>query len=106
MTLDVKKVITIVKNYADKVWNVLPVEKVFLYSSYAKVNTTIYSDIDVYFFLNIYGDSGWFGNMKKLLSLPHKYAKIYIEPLAYEVTYLEKDNPFVKEVICSGIEIF
>jgi predicted nucleotidyltransferase len=105
MALNLTQVTAIVKEYADDVRKILPVRKVFLYGSYAKGNATIHSDVDVCFFLETYGDNGWFGNMKKLLSLSHKYSELYIEPMAYEATDLDDDNPFVKEVLLTGIEI-
>ncbi|MDR1050404.1 MAG: nucleotidyltransferase domain-containing protein [Deltaproteobacteria bacterium] len=106
MAHDLSKVTTLVKVYADDVRKVLPVNKVFLYGSYAQGNATIYSDVDVCFFLDTYGDINWFGNMKILLHLSHKYKELYIEPIAYEASDLEDDSPFVKEVLRIGIEIF
>jgi hypothetical protein len=42
--------------------------------------------------------------MTELFCLSYKY-KLAIEPNVFEVSELEDDNPFVKEVLRTGIEI-
>jgi predicted nucleotidyltransferase len=104
MAFDIEKVKSTVKLYADEIRQILPVGKVFLYGSYAKGSATEYSDVDVCFFLTSYQDETWREIMLKLLDLSYKY-KLDIEPNVFEVSDFYTDNPFVKEVLRTGIEI-
>jgi predicted nucleotidyltransferase len=104
VAFDFEKVKKIVKIYADEVRQVLPVAKVFLYGSYAKGTATEHSDVDICFFLTNLDDEDCIDVLKKLLNLSHKY-NLYIEPNVFEVSDLYNDNPFVKEVLRTGIEI-
>jgi predicted nucleotidyltransferase len=52
MAADIEIIKTIVKNFVDKVRSIMSVNKVFLFSPYARGNATEDSDIDVYFILN------------------------------------------------------
>jgi hypothetical protein len=56
------------------------------------------------FFLTNFGDKNVIEIMTELFYLSYKY-KLDIEPNVFEVSDLEQDNPFVKEVLRSGIEI-
>jgi predicted nucleotidyltransferase len=104
MALDFETITLIIKNYADEVRQIMPVEKVFLYGSYAKGYATEESDVDVCFFLKNFGNKDKHDIMIKLLGLIYKY-NIYIEPNVFEESDLYTDNPFVKEVLRTGIEI-
>jgi predicted nucleotidyltransferase len=104
MAFDFENVIEMVKIYADEVRQVLPVVKVFLYGSYAKGTASEHSDVDICFFLSNLEDEDCIKVMKKLLNLSHKY-QLAIEPNVFEVSDLYDDNPFVKEVLRTGIEI-
>jgi predicted nucleotidyltransferase len=104
MALDLETVNKVVKSYADDVRQLMPVEKVILYGSYAKGIAADDSDIDVCFFLTSFGDKEKHDIMLKLMGLIHKYG-LYIDPNVFEVSDLYTDNPFVKEVLRTGIEI-
>ncbi|MDR1109109.1 MAG: nucleotidyltransferase domain-containing protein [Deltaproteobacteria bacterium] len=105
MVIDIETVSLIVKKYVNDVRCLMPVYKVFLYGSYAKNHATEYSDVDVCFFLTSFGNEDWDDIMLKLLKISRKYREIYIEPMVFEVSDLYDDNPFVKEVLRTGIEI-
>jgi predicted nucleotidyltransferase len=105
VAFEIEKVIATVKTYADEVRQTMPVAKVFLYGSYAKGTATEHSDVDVCFFLATLHAENCISVLKQLLSLSNKY-KLGIEPHVYEVSALEDDDdPFVKEVLRTGIEI-
>jgi predicted nucleotidyltransferase len=104
MALDLETISVFAKSYADDVRQILPVEKALLYGSYANGNATEESDIDICFFLKSFGGNDKHDIIVKLLGLVYKY-NLYIEPNVFEVSDLYTDNPFVKEVIRSGIEI-
>jgi predicted nucleotidyltransferase len=102
--LDIEKVKSTVKVYADEVRLIMPIFKVFLYGSYARGNPTEYSDVDVCFFVHSFGNKDCVDVMKVLLNLSSKY-QIGIEPNAFEESDFYDDDPFVEEVIHTGIEI-
>jgi predicted nucleotidyltransferase len=104
MALDIGTVKTVVKKYADDVRQIMPVAKVYLYGSHAKGNATEHSDIDVCFFLPNFGDKEWIDIMVLLFNNSYKY-DASIEPYVFEISDIEDDNPFVKEVLRTGIEI-
>jgi predicted nucleotidyltransferase len=104
MALDIEKVKSTVKIYADEVRLIMPIVKVFLYGSYARGNPTKYSDVDVCFFVPNFDNQNWDDIMITLLDLSSKY-QLGIEPNVFEVSDLTDNNPFVKEVLRTGIEI-
>jgi predicted nucleotidyltransferase len=104
MALDFEAINLIVKNYADEVRQIMPVEKVVLYGSYAKGTATEESDVDICFFLKDFGNKDKHDILVNLLGLIYKY-NLYIEPNVFEASDLYNDNPFVKEVLRTGIEI-
>jgi predicted nucleotidyltransferase len=104
LALDIEKVKATVKDYADEVRQIMPVVKVFLYGSYARGNPTKYSDVDVCFFVQNFGNKNCIEVMKDLLKLSRKY-QIGIEPNVFEESELYDDDPFVEEVLRTGIEI-
>jgi predicted nucleotidyltransferase len=104
LALDIEKVKATVKDYADEVRQIMPVVKVFLYGSYARGNPAKYSDVDICFFVQSFGNKGCIEVMKKLLELSSKYL-IGIEPNVFEESELYDDDPFVEEVLRTGIEI-
>jgi predicted nucleotidyltransferase len=104
MHLDLETVTLIVKTYADEILQTMPVEKVVLYGSYAIGLASDDSDVDVCFFLSIFADQDSHDIFVKMMGLAHKY-NIFIELIAFEVSDLYDDNPFVKEVLRTGIEI-
>jgi predicted nucleotidyltransferase len=105
MALDIETVTTIVRNYANDVRQIMPVDKVILYGSHAKAKATKKSDIDVCFFLNSFGTKNRIDIMSILIGISLKYMDVDIEPVAFEVSELQDDNYFIKEVLRTGIEI-
>jgi predicted nucleotidyltransferase len=82
----------------------LPVSRAVLFGSYAKGNATAQSDVDVCFFLDTYGGRRRVDVLKDLIRLAHRY-DAYFEPTVFETFHLHNDNPFVKEVIRTGVDI-
>lgn len=105
MALDVKNINEAIKAYADNVRLVMPVDKVVLFGSYAKGTATDQSDIDICFFLNSFGGKRRVDILQDLLGLSHEYKGVYFEPLAFPVEEIENGNPFVKEILNTGIEV-
>ena len=92
------------KQYADEVRNTLPVEKVFLFGSYAKGTADELSDVDIAFFINNFNGKTRVEIGVELLRLTHRY-NAYIEPLVFHFSEIAKGNPFVNEIIYTGLEI-
>jgi predicted nucleotidyltransferase len=92
------------RQYADEVRRVLPVDRAYLYGSYAKGTAEAMSDVDVCFFLRDYGGKERVDMGIQLLNIASGY-EAFFEPLVFETSDLERNNPFVKEILHTGIEI-
>jgi len=105
MAVDFEAVTERCRQYADNVRRSLPVGKVVLFGSYAKGTATPQSDVDICFFLDTYGGKRRTEVMEDLLWLMNGYDETYFEPIVFETSELENDNPFVKEILRTGKEI-
>jgi predicted nucleotidyltransferase len=105
MAVDFETVNSVAKNYADDVRRVMPVDRAVLYGSYAKGDATENSDVDICFFLGSFGDRRRVEIIAELLGLTDKYSDVFIEPIAFPVSEIQNDNPFVKEILRTGREI-
>ena len=106
MALDFTSVIDITKNYVNEVRYIYPVDKAILYGSYAKGTADKHhSDIDICFFLENYAGKERMDILMELLRIKRKFKDAYFEPTIFPTSELENDNPFVKEIIRTGIEI-
>ncbi|MDR3170957.1 MAG: nucleotidyltransferase domain-containing protein [Treponema sp.] len=83
------------------------IDKVYLFGSYAKGTANEYSDVDVCFFSNSFEYEQNEDVFLKLHDFTLKYVHedVYIEPHTFATYHLYNDNPFVKEVLCTGREI-
>jgi len=104
MAANVEAVIEEARHYADEVRRRLPVEKVYLFGSYAKGTADEESDVDVAFFLRDYGGKTRFDIGVELLDFCLNY-KVCFEPLVFKTSEIERDNPFVNRILRTGIEI-
>jgi predicted nucleotidyltransferase len=105
MALNHKKVTNLVSKYANDVRREFSVHKVYLYGSYAKGTASELSDIDVCFFIYDLEEDKWFDAMVNLRRIARKYIGIWFSPIVFDVSDLYMNNPFVNEVISTGIEI-
>jgi predicted nucleotidyltransferase len=105
MAVDIEAVTDVCRRYADDVRRTMPVDRVVLFGSYAKGTADVQSDIDICFFLNNYGDKERFDIMVDLFGLTHSYEGAPFEPIVFETSEIENDNPFVKEILRTGKEI-
>ena len=106
MAVDFEKVIRIATEYSNSVRQVLSVDKVFLFGSFAKGTATELSDVDICFFLNDFGDRSRVDIIGELLRLCRVYKGAFFEPIAFQTSEIERGNPFVKEILSLGIEIY
>ena len=105
MATDVEAVRALAKEYANIVKQVFPVDKVILYGSYAKGTATSSSDVDICFFLNDFNGKRRVDIIGELLALCGRYKGAYFEPNAFPTSEIERGNPFVKEILMTGIEV-
>jgi predicted nucleotidyltransferase len=101
----IDSVIGAVKRYADEVRQSFPVVKAYLFGSWAKGTATKFSDVDVCFFLENYGNKPKRDIITDLFHLRRKYISLGIEPHALQAFHLDDDHPFVREILETGIEI-
>ena len=105
MATDFETINRLVESYASDVSSVFPVDKVVLFGSYAKGTATAQSDIDICFFISDFGELRRVDIIKELLGLTRNYKRIHFEPIAFPTTELQNDNPFVKEILRTGITV-
>ena len=106
MVADNEAVKSIVQKYIADVKKAMPIDKVYLYGSYAKGTNRKNSDVDICFFSEAFESRRSLDVLTELFYLKIKYDKdILIEPNAIPTSELYNDNPFVKEILKTGQEI-
>ena len=106
MAKDIEAVIAIVQQYIADVKKAMPIDKVYLYGSYAKGTQRENSDVDLCFFSKAFESSRSLDILTELFYLKIKYDKdLLIEPNAFPTSEMYNDNPFVKEIVRTGREI-
>jgi predicted nucleotidyltransferase len=102
---DIEAVKKIAKTYAADVRRVMPVDRAFLFGSYAKGTADEGSDIDVCFFMPSFGGKRRVDVIRDLLGITSKYKGVFFEPIAFPTGEIERGNPFVKEILSTGLEL-
>jgi predicted nucleotidyltransferase len=105
MAVDFKEITRIAHIFAEDVKQVLPVDKAVLFGSYAKGYATKLSDVDICFFLNDYNGKERYEVIAELLRLGRKYPDAPFEPIVFETAELRDGNPFVREILATGVEL-
>jgi len=97
----------IITSYINDVNSICPINKAFLFGSYAYGNYKKDSDIDIAFFSKKFNDKNRTYYMKEFLKKILKY-KMDIQPLLFSISdFLQDDNDFIKnEIKKNGIEIY
>ena len=106
MAVDYEAAKRIIDQYVAEVKAALPIDKVYLYGSYANGTAQWDSDVDLCFFSDSFTQDELFNITGRLFELKRQYNKILcLEPNAFPLSELSNDNPFVKEILRTGIEI-
>jgi predicted nucleotidyltransferase len=104
MVIDAEALNKSLTDYINDVRKDMPIDKAYLFGSYAKGNPDEWSDIDICFFSDYFIGKNDIG-----ISLLKKAGKFFpdivFEPHAVPSSELENDNPFVKEILRTGREI-
>jgi len=107
LALDAKTVNLAIRNYVSDVRNAMVIDRVFLFGSYAKGTAKDDSDIDLCFFSEDFDNRCSIDILRRLCRLTRKYNhSVDIEPHIFPTTELQNDNPFVKEILRTGREIY
>jgi predicted nucleotidyltransferase len=106
MDVNTQKISDIVQQYVNDVQKQVKVNKAVLYGSYAKGNYDEQSDVDIAIFSESFTGKNSIEINSFLFSLARKYKEICIEPIGFNYEDLFDDNPFVKEILNSGKEIY
>jgi predicted nucleotidyltransferase len=105
MALDIETVQKIARDYVAEVKKTTPVDKVYLYGSYANGTYNETSDVDICFFSGQFENRRTVDVLTDLLGAALKFPEIYIEPRAFPTSEINNDNPFVKEILRTGYEL-
>jgi predicted nucleotidyltransferase len=106
MAVNLETVIQVSRRYIADVKKTMPIDKVYLYGSYAKNEQKDDSDVDLCFFSSEFEKQPRWDILTKLFIIKRKYDKdIAIEPNAFPTSEIGNGNPFVNEVIKTGIEL-
>ena len=107
MAVDYEAVKRIIDQYVSDVRAVLSIDKVYLYGSYANGTAQWDSDVDLCFFSDSFATEDIMQVIGQLYEIKHQYDKLVcLEPNAFPLSELENDNPFVKEILRTGAEIY
>jgi predicted nucleotidyltransferase len=106
MAVDYEAVKQIVKQYVSEVKTLFPVDKVYLYGSYANNTAQWDSDVDLCFFSESFTEQNIMKIIGRLYELKRRYNKyVCLEPNAFPLSEINNDNPFIKEILRNGSEI-
>jgi predicted nucleotidyltransferase len=105
MAFDIEAMNDVISGYVADVRDAIPIDRAFLYGSYAKGTATEHSDIDLCFFSDSFENQSHYDVTYQLFRLTRKYKGIDIEPQGFPTSDLYNDNPFVKEVLRTGREL-
>ena len=83
--------------------NNIPIQNAILFGSYANGNYKDYSDIDIALVSDFF-DGIRFLDRKKIMKITLEVSK-EIEPMPFNTTQFTTDDPFVKEIIETGINL-
>jgi len=106
MAVDYETAKRIINQYVSDVKAAMPIDKVYLYGSYANGTAQWDSDVDLCFFSESFTDENTMQILGHLFKLKRSYNKfICLEPNAFPLSEMSNDNPFVKEILRTGMEI-
>ena len=107
MAIDYEAVKQIIDQYISDVRAEMSIDKVYLYGSYANGTAQWDSDVDLCFFSGSFAAREIMQIIGRLFELKRRYNKyICLEPNAFPLSELDNDNPFIKEILKNGAEIY
>ena len=107
MAVDIEAINRIAREYVADVSRELPVEKAVLFGSHVNKTATELSDVDICFFMKSYNGKRKVDLVAQILGIGgEKYCRIGFEPIVFETSEIERGNPFVREILETGVELF
>jgi len=107
MAIDYEAVRQIINQYVSEVRAAIPIDKVYLYGSYANGTAQWDSDVDLCFFSDSFAAENIMQIIGRLFELKRQYNKLVcLEPNAFPLSEIDNDNPFVKEILKTGTEVY
>jgi predicted nucleotidyltransferase len=101
---DFEAVVEEARRFAAEAGRLLPVAMAYLLGSHAKGCADELSDVDVAFFVRDCAGATRFDAGVRLLGLCRGY-RAYFEPLVFETSEIGRDNPFVNEILRTGVRV-
>jgi predicted nucleotidyltransferase len=101
---DIEAVRIEARRYAAAAKAVTPIDRAYLFGSYAKGTARKLSDVDIAFFFYGLSDEEIFKFQTRLIHMTLDFTG-WFEPLAFSTSDLDTDNPFVSEILRTGIEL-
>lgn len=95
-------IIESVKRYIEEISKYYKIQEVYLFGSYAKGTNNEDSDIDVAIIIN--SDNNTFDLLVELMMYT-QYIDLRIEPHPIKVKDFEEGNPFVQEILNTGVKV-
>ena len=106
MAVNFETITQTAKDYATDVSRVLPVDKAILFGSYAGGFANEQSDIDICFFLRNFNGKRRVDLLTQILGIGgKKYRGAFFEPIIFESSEIQSDNPFIREILATGREL-
>lgn len=99
-----EKIINAIKDFIAQLKNEININSVYLFGSYVKGTNKEYSDIDVAIVSDSFRGSALI-DIERILTLTKNINRM-IEPHPFRTEDFTKDNPFVEEIISTGIKLF
>jgi uncharacterized protein len=93
----------IVSKFVSLVSDEFPINTVYLFGSYAKGNAMEYSDVDLAIVSDNFEGSRFFDKQKLNKYILKTSIDLEIHP--FKTSDFTEDNPFVKEIILTGLKI-
>ncbi|MDZ7399050.1 MAG: nucleotidyltransferase domain-containing protein [candidate division KSB1 bacterium] len=98
-----EKIINAIQDFIAQLKNEISIKSVYLFGSYVKGTNKEYSDIDVAIVSDSFKGSTLV-DIERILSLTKNINRM-IEPHPFRSEDFTEDDPFVKEIITTGIKV-
>jgi len=97
--------IAVIRSFLENIQHELPIEKAYLFGSYARGHNRDYSDIDLAIVTPVLNDKNSFAINQKIFSHASRY-NVDLEPICFSPEEFEKEElPIVLDIKRTGVEI-